>query len=85
MAERGSKEIKERLSESLELVRKFKELGISDQEPGFVQMRAQMNDWIRDGPAWTGRIEFPRYNRYAQIVLPDRAGCIASIAFNMYK
>lgn len=85
MAERGSKEIKERISESLELVKKFKELGIGDQEPGFVQMRAQMNEWIRGGPAWTGRIEFPRYNRYAQIVLPDRSGRIASIAFNMYK
>jgi hypothetical protein len=85
MAERGSKTIKERLSESIELVKKFKELGVAESEPGFVEMRTQMNTWIRGGPSWKGRIEFPRFGRYAEIVLPDREGRVASIAFNSYK
>jgi hypothetical protein len=85
MAERGSKPVQERMKESVELVSKMKELGVNDSEPGLVQLRAEMNAWIRGGVAWSGRIEFPRYNRYAEVVLPDRAGRVASVAFNMYK
>ncbi len=85
MAERGSKPVQERMKESVELVSKMKELGVHDSEPGLVQLRAEMNAWIRGGQAWSGRIEFPRYNRYAEVALPDRAGRVASVAFNMYK
>ncbi len=85
MAERGSKTIASRVKESVELVSKFKELGVADTEPGLVELRTRMNEWIRGGSAWTGRIEFPRYDRYAEVVLPDREGRIASIAFNRYK
>ncbi len=85
MAERGSKTIASRVKESVELVSKFKELGVADTEPGLVELRTRMNEWIRGGPAWTGRIEFPRYDRYAEVTLPDREGRIASVAFNRYK
>jgi hypothetical protein len=43
-----------------------------------------MNNWIRGGAAWSGHIEFPRYGRYADVILPDRAGKVASIDFKMY-
>lgn len=85
MSERGTKSVKERMSESVELVGKLRELGVADSEPGLVQMRLQMNNWIRGGPAWTGRIEFPRYGRYADVILPDRAGKIASVDFKIYN
>ncbi len=85
MTERGSKPVQERMKESVELVSKMKELGVHDSEPGLVELRQQMNAWIRGGHAWSGRIEFPRYNRYAEVTLPDRAGRVASIAFNTYK
>lgn len=85
MAERGSKTIVSRVKESVELVSKFKELGVADIEPGLVELRTRMNEWIRGGMAWSGRIEFPRYDRYAEVALPDREGRIASVAFNRYK
>jgi hypothetical protein len=85
MTERGSKTVVSRVKESVELIRKFNELGVVDTEPGLVQMRTQMNDWIRGGPAWQGRIEFPRYGRYADVVLPDREGKAATVDFKMHK
>jgi hypothetical protein len=85
MAERGSKTITSRVKESVELISKFKELGVADSEPGLTELRTRMNEWIRGGPVWTGRIEFPRYDRYAEVMLPDREGRIASVAFNRYK
>ena len=84
MAERGSKPVQERMSESVELVGKLRELGVADSEPGLVQLRSQMNNWIRGGAAWSGRIEFPRYGRYADVILPDRASKVASVDFKMY-
>jgi hypothetical protein len=85
MAERGTKSTASRVKESIELIGKFKELGVAESEPGLVNLRTQMNEWIRGGLAWSGRIEFPRYDRYAEVNLPDREGRIASIAFNRYR
>jgi hypothetical protein len=85
MAERGSKPVMERMSESVELVGKLMELGVHDTEPGLVQLRGHMNTWIRGGAAWSGRIEFPRYGRYADVILPDRTGRVASVDFKLYN
>lgn len=74
-----------RVSESVNLIKQFKDLGVADTEPGLVELRAQLNAWIRGGPAWTGRIEFPRYGRYAEIVLPDLEGRVCSANFKMHK
>lgn len=81
MAERGSKTIASRVKESVELMRKFNELGVTDADPSLAQIRTQMNAWIRGGPAWTGRIEFLRFGRYADVALPDREGKVATIDF----
>ena len=85
MAERGSKPVAERVKESVTLIAQFKELGVAETEPGLVQLRAQMNDWIRGGGAWAGRIEFVRFGRYADVNLPDRAGKVATADFKRYK
>jgi hypothetical protein len=82
------KEIKStssRVTESVNLVKKFRELGIADTEPGLVALRGKLNDWIKGAPAWTGRIEFPRYGRYADVILPDKEGCVCSANFKMHK
>ena len=85
MAERGSKSVAERVKESVTLIAQFKELGVGETEPGLVQLRQKMNEWIRGGVAWSGRIEFPRFDRYADVNLPDRAGKVAAVDFKRYK
>jgi hypothetical protein len=85
MAERGSKPVAERIKESVTLIAQFKELGVAETEPGLVQLRQKMNEWIRGSAAWEGRIEFPRFGRYADVNLPDRAGKVATANFKLYK
>ena len=85
MAERGSKTTASRVKESVELMSKFRELGVADADPSLAQIREQMNAWIRGGAAWQGRIEFPRFGRYADVVLPDREGKAATIDFCTHK
>jgi hypothetical protein len=85
MAERGSKSVSERIKESVTLIAQFKELGVAETEPGLVQLRQQMNEWIRGASTWAGRIEFPRFGRYADVNLPDRTGKVATVDFKLYK
>jgi hypothetical protein len=74
-----------RVSESVNLMKHFKKLGVGDAEPGIVTLREKLNEWIRGGPAWAGRIEFPRYGRYADVVLPVKEGEVCSADFKMHK
>ena len=85
MAERGSKLTAERVKESVTLIAQFKELGVAETEPGLVQLRQKMNEWIRGAAAWEGRIEFARFGRYADVNLPDRTGKVATANFKLYK
>ncbi len=74
-----------RVSESVNLIKHFTQLGVGETEPGMVALRSRLNEWIRGGPAWAGRIEFARYGRYADVVLPDKEGVVCSANFKMHK
>ena len=82
---RESKSTASRLTEAVNLVKNFKELGVGDTEPGMVELREQLNAWVKGGPAWSGRIEFARYGRYADVVLPDVEGRVCTANFKMHK
>ena len=60
--------------EAVDLIKQLSAMGISDAEPGFVELRQKLNEWIRGGPAWAGKVEFARYGRYVDLILPDREG-----------
>lgn len=60
--------------ESVDLIKQLSGMGISDAEPGFVELRGKLNEWIRGGPAWAGKVEFARYGRYVDLILPDIEG-----------
>lgn len=69
-----SKPIKERLNESMDLLRKIQELGIAATDPGYRELSKIMNEWIKGGEAWKGEVDFHRWNRRAQVVLPTKPG-----------
>ena len=60
--------------ESVDLIKQLSGMGISDAEPGFMELRQKLNEWIRGGPAWSGKVEFARYGRYVDLVLPAIEG-----------
>ncbi len=73
-----------RIKESVDLVKKLQGLGITDSEPGLVELRGKLNEWIRDGPAWSGKIEFARYGRYVELILPTREGVAMTAALKIH-
>jgi hypothetical protein len=62
----------DRVKESITILKKLKELGIPNNEPGYYMTKEKLDEWIQGGPQWDGRIDFPRFQRRAELVLPVR-------------
>jgi hypothetical protein len=62
----------DRVKESITILKKLKELGIPKSEPGYYHTKEKLDEWIAGGDQWEGRIDFPRFQRRAELVLPVR-------------
>lgn len=69
----------DRVKESVTLLKKLIEVGIATTDPGFKDTKIQLDKWINEGEAWSGKIEFPRYGRIADLVLPFRKDRVSSM------
>lgn len=63
----------DRVKEAITILKKLQELGIPQTEPGYVLTKQKLDEWIAGGDRWEGRIDFPRFQRRAELVLPSRA------------
>ncbi len=81
---KAEKSTASRIKESVDLVKKLQGLGITDAEPGLIELREKLNEWIRGGPAWSGKVEFARYGRYVDIILPTREGVAMTAALKIH-
>ncbi len=79
------KDTKERLQESMNILKQLQELGIPDTDPGYKALSAKFNDWIRGSDAWQGNVDFHRWDRRAKVLLPTKPGTKAKCDFLMYK
>jgi hypothetical protein len=69
----------DRVKESIEILKKLRDLGLSEKEPGYVLTKQKFSEWVANGEAWSGTIEYPMLQRKAEIILPARADRIASL------
>ena len=71
----------ERISESMTILNKLQELGISNTDPGYKELSGHFNIWIKGGDTWIGYVDFYRWNRRAKVLLPIKTGAIAKCDF----
>ena len=69
----------DRVKESITILKKLKELGIPTNEPGYLLTKQHLDEWIQGGPQWDGRIDFPRFQLRAELVLPVRPNRVVQI------
>jgi hypothetical protein len=62
----------QRVIDALEILRNLKNVG-ADKDSGYLETKQHIDTWIADGVSWAGKIEFPRYARFAEMILPSRA------------
>ncbi len=67
------KEKSQRVLDAVELLRNLQSVGIPSHDLGYQSIKSVLDKWIADGEAWSGKIDLPRYGRYADIILPTRA------------
>lgn len=73
------KPIKERVQEGVSLLKQLKEAGIPENEPGYLELKAHITAWIKEGKAFNDIIFFPRFGRKAEVKLPTKHGRISSV------
>jgi hypothetical protein len=76
-----TKPIQERLKESISILQQLNDLGVHKTTAAYKELSEKFNEWVRGGEAWSGDIEFPRYNRIAQVSLPTKPGRVATCNF----
>jgi hypothetical protein len=77
------KTLAERATEGVEIIRKLKALGVSMDDPYLIKTRTIINKWIKEGELINESIEFPRYGRRLELVLPKKRIHAASAAFKV--
>lgn len=64
----------ERLRDLLEILRNIESVGIPTHDPGFLETKKELTDWMEKGDSRQVKIPFARYGRIADIILPSRSG-----------
>lgn len=75
----------ERVREAVQILSKLKELGVLVTEPGYVLTKQVLDAWIANGETREERIEFPRYGRRLEMLLPAREGRAAVAVFKVVE
>lgn len=75
----------ERVKEGIHLLKELIGAGVQETAPGYADLKSQISEWVKTGVRWEGRITFPTYGRYADVVLPKKASQTATIAFKVSK
>ena len=81
MAEKSKED---RLKEGVQLLLQLKGTGV-DAELSYKQVKERVDDWVKTGDPWSGKIQFPDCNRVAEIILPRKAANTASLLFRVKK
>jgi hypothetical protein len=66
------KTMAEKLQETVHILRKLKETGVVETEPGYILTKKVLEEWMRGEDSRHEIIEFPRYERRLELILPVR-------------
>ncbi len=63
----------QRIQDTVELLRNLQSVGIPNHDSGYLAVKEVLDRWIADGVPWSGKVDIPRFGRYADMILPSRA------------
>jgi hypothetical protein len=68
------KSLPERLKEVVDVLKALQQAGISQTDPGYIEFKQICDKYVHQGENYTGKVDFPRYGRYAEILLTNWLG-----------
>lgn len=69
----------ERLKEGITLLKKLRDAGVPADNLGFKEIQKAVSDWVVNGESFRATIPITRYDRDADITLPEKKGQTAQI------
>jgi hypothetical protein len=69
----------DRVREVVNILRDIAALGIPLNSPEVADLRTHLDAYVKDGICWDGTINFMRFGRMADVILPRRADKAISI------
>ena len=75
----------ERLKEGISLLKQMRELIRDNEHPGMIELQKIITQWIEDGKAYDGSVDFYDHDRTAELSLPRTANKAATLAFKNKK
>jgi aryl-alcohol dehydrogenase-like predicted oxidoreductase len=73
----------ERAKEGVEIIRKLSDIGVNVTDPAYIYTKDLVNKWIREGETIKETVEFPRYGRRLELLLPKKVIHSARAAFKV--
>ena len=64
----------ERVKDAVKILTRMKEVGIANTDPGYLETKKYLDDWIKTGDGATYKYKLHRYGRKVELILPTRAG-----------
>jgi hypothetical protein len=75
----------ERIQEVLRIMRDVKNLGFPTDYPPMKELSLRMNEYVKTGQGWSGKIRFKEYDRVAEILLPTKPTIPIQVIFKFKK
>jgi hypothetical protein len=68
-----NKSYRDRVVESVRVLKQMRDYGITEEISGYIELKGEIDRYIKTGESWMGKIAFPEIGRVAHISLPKRA------------
>jgi len=75
----------DRVKEGISLLKQLREGGVSDNSPGFVELKERISTWVAGEDGWEGTISFASYGRVAEVELPKWTNRAAGLNFKVKR
>lgn len=75
----------DRLKEGISLLKQMNDMILDLDHPGMVELKTVISNWVKDGKAYDGKIDFYDHDRFAEVSLPRTANKAATLAFKNKK
>lgn len=75
--------MEDRVKEIVTIFKKFRELGIPMEAPEVQELKTHTDAYIREGICWSGTLNFQRFGRMAEVVLPRRSDKLVEVTLRL--
>lgn len=75
----------DRLKEGISLLKQMNDMILDLEHPGMIELKTVISNWVKDGKAYDGKIDFYDHDRFAEVSLPRTANKAATVAFKNKK